>query len=362
MLLMSSRFFRRKAQPAPHLLPVFRRYPIIFFNKNQAMEMQASIYHTYGPPDVLQLKTVEKPAPNTNEILVRVHAATVNRTDCAMLLAKPFIMRFFTGLFKPRNPVLGTDFAGVIEAAGDQVSGFKAGDHVFGFDDNGLASHAEYLAIDAAKGIATIPESCSYEQAAASIEGAHYAYNFINKVQLNPGDHVLVNGASGAIGSAAVQLLKYYGAVVTAVCNTKNIDMAKAIGADRVIDYLQEDFTKDDQQYDFVFDAVGKSTFNKCKPLLKPGGTYISSELGWMAQNLFYALFTPLFSRKKVRFPVPVDIPGSVQLVKKLMAEGKFKPVIDRTYPLSETAEAFRYVLTGEKTGNVVLNIKVGFD
>ncbi|MCB9333878.1 MAG: NAD(P)-dependent alcohol dehydrogenase [Lewinellaceae bacterium] len=319
--------------------------------------MQASVYRAYGPPDVLQLETVEKPTPKANEIRVRIHAATVNRTDCAMLLAKPFIMRFFTGLFRPRKPILGTDFAGTVEAVGADVTGFKVGDRVFGFDDNGLSSHAEYLTIDTAKGIAAIPENCSYEQATASIEGAHYAYNFINKVQLHPGDKVLVNGASGAIGSAAVQLLKYYGAVVTAVCNTKNIDMAKAIGADRVIDYLREDFTKDDQQYDFVFDAVGKSSFNKCKPLLKPGGTYISSELGWMAQNLFYAVFTPFFSRKKVKFPVPVDIPGSVRLVGKMMAEGKFKPVIDRTYTLAETAEAFRYVLTGEKTGNVVLHI-----
>lgn len=319
--------------------------------------MQASIYQAYGPPDVLQLKTVEKPAPKANKILVRVHAATVNRTDCAMLQAKPFIMRFFTGLFKPRNPILGTDFAGAIEAVGAGVTGFNVGDRVFGFDDNGLSSHAQYLTIDAGKGIAVIPENCSYEQAAASIEGAHYAYNFINKVQLNNGDKVLVNGASGAIGSAAVQLLKRYGAVVTAVCNTKNIEMAKAIGADRVIDYQREDFTKNGRQYDFVFDAVGKSTFNKCKALLKPGGVYISSELGWMAQNIFYALFTPFFSRKKVKFPVPVDIPGSVRLVKTLLAEGKFKPVIDRTYPLTETAEAFRYVLTGEKTGNVVLQI-----
>jgi len=319
--------------------------------------MKASIYREYGPPNVLQLKEIEKPVPKDNEVLIRVHAATVNRTDCAMLRAKPFIMRFFTGLFKPRNPILGTDFAGKIEALGKKVASFKAGDKVFGFDDTGLRSHAEFMVLSENNVLATIPNNISYEQAAASIEGAHYAYNFINKIELKSGQRVLVNGATGAIGSAAVQLLKYFGAVITAVCNTKNIELVKSIGASQVIDYTKDDFTKSGEKYDFVFDAVGKSTFKKCKPLLKAGGIYISSELGPYVQNLFYALVTPIIGKKKVVFPFPKNCKQSVLLVKRLFEEGKFKAVIDREYPIEKIAEAFNYVEKGQKTGNVIINV-----
>lgn len=322
--------------------------------------MKASTYTEYGSPDILRLEEVEKPVPNDNELLIKVHAATVNRTDCAMLRAKPFIMRFFTGLFKPKNPILGTDFAGEVEAIGKDVKSFGVGDKVFGFDDSGLSSHAQYLTISADNALSAFPVHISYPQAAASIEGAHYAYNFITKVTIEPGQKVLVNGATGAIGSAAVQLLKHFGAEVAAVGNTKNQSLMKSLGADKVLDYEKEDFTKSGQQYDFVFDAVGKSTFARCKPLLKPGGVYLSSELGWMAQNVFYALSTPFIGNRKVIFPIPTDKKGSVLLVKKLMEEGKFMPVIDRTYPLEDIAEAFRYVETGQKTGNVVVTMEHG--
>ncbi|PHQ59840.1 MAG: NAD(P)-dependent alcohol dehydrogenase, partial [Maribacter sp.] len=171
--------------------------------------MKAAIYEKYGPPEVLQIKEIDKPVPKDHEILIKVHAATVNRTDCAMLRAKPFIMRFLTGILKPKNPILGTDFSGQIEAIGKNISTLKVGDKVFGFDDTGLSSHAQYLVISENKALSKIPDTINYEQAAASIEGAHYAYNFINKVQLKKGQKVLVNGASGAIGSAGVQLLKY---------------------------------------------------------------------------------------------------------------------------------------------------------
>lgn len=326
--------------------------------------MKAIVYTQYGPPDVLQLKKVEKPVPKDNEVLIRVRATTVNRTDCANLRAKPFIMRFSLGLFKPNNQIMGTEFSGDIEAVGKAVNSFQVGDKVFGFDDSGLGSYAEYMAIPEDKALATMPKDITYEQAAACIEGAHYAYNFINKVDLKSGHKVLVNGASGGIGSATVQLLKYFGADITAVCNTKNIELVRSLGASRVIDYTKEDFTKDNKKYDFVFDSVGKSSFGKCKPLLKPGSVYISSELGWMAQNLFFALITAIFGSlpgqagKKVKFPYPPNIGRSVLLVKKLMKEGKFKSVIDRSYPLEQIAEAFRYVEKGQKTGNVVITLK----
>ena len=326
--------------------------------------MNAIVYTHYGPPEVLQLKEVEKPLPEENEVLVKVRAATVNRTDCANLTAKPFIMRFSLGLFKPKKKIMGTEFAGDIEAAGKAVTSFKVGDKVFGFDDSGIGSYAEYMVISEDKALITIPKDITYEQAAACVEGTHYAYNFINKVDLKSEDKVLVNGASGGIGSAMVQLLKYFGADVTAVCNTKNIELVQSLGASKIFDYTKEDFTKDDMKYDFVFDAVGKSSYGKCKALLKPGGVYISSELGWMVQNLFFSLISAIFGSlpgqagKKVKFPYPPNIRRSVLLIKKLMEEGKFKPVIDRSYPLREVAEAFRYVLKGQKTGNVVITLR----
>jgi NADPH:quinone reductase-like Zn-dependent oxidoreductase len=208
------------------------------------------------------------------------------------------------------------------------------------------------------KGISTIPNNFTFQQAAASLEGVHYAYNMINKVALKEGQKALVNGASGAIGSAAVQLLKYYGAQVTAVCSTKNIELIKSIGADKVIDYTRDDFTKSIEKYHYVLDAVGKSSFALCKPLLEKGGIYISSELGRWSQNLFFAVFTPLLGKKKVVFPFPSDHRRTVLLIKKIIEEGKFTAVIDRKYPLEEIADAYRYVETGEKTGNVVITME----
>ncbi len=325
--------------------------------------MKAIVYTQYGSPDVLQVQEVQKPEPKENEILVRVRAASVNRTDCANLRAKPFIMRFMLGLFKPNKRILGTEFAGDVVKTGDGVTSFSVGDKVFGFDDSVLSSYAEYLVFSAEKGISTMPKNCTYQQAGACIEGAHYAYNIINKVNLKKGDKVMVNGASGGIGSATVQLLKYYGADITAVCNTKNIELVKSLGAFKVIDYTKEDFTKDPEKYDYVFDSVGKSTFGKCKSLLKPGGVYISSELGPWSQNLFYSLISALLGGipgqkgKKVKFPYPPNIKRSVLLVKKLIEEGKFKSVIDRSYPLEEVADAFRYVEKGQKTGNVAITL-----
>lgn len=319
--------------------------------------MKAILHAQYGPPELLQYTEMPDPVPGDNELLVRVHAATVNRTDCGILRAKPFVLRFITGLTRPKLPITGTDFAGEVEAVGSQVKNFKIGDKIFGFNDSGVGSHAQYLTIADDQPIGIMPGNLSYAEAAASLEGAHYAINFINKVELNEHSKVLVNGATGAIGAAALQLVKARGAYVTAVGNTKNLELLQSLGADRVIDYEREDFTKDKEQYHFVFDAVGKSSFNLCKPVLLPKGIYISSELGWMGQNLFYSLATPLTGGKKVVFPFPSNIKASIDRVKGLIEAGEFTAVIDRKYPLSEVPEAFRYVETGQKTGNVVITI-----
>jgi len=270
-------------------------------------------------------------------------------------------MRIVTGLFRPIKQTPGTEFSGEIEAVGKNVLSLKAGDKVYGFDDMGSGSHAQYMAIQEDK-VMIIPDNISYVQAAASSEGAHYAYNFINKVNLKKGQNVLVNGATGAIGSAAVQLLRYFDVDVTAVCSTKNIALIKSLGASKVIDYSKEDFTKVNQRYDFVFDAVGKSSFFKCKHLLQPGGVYISSDLGYLAQNIFLPLVTsiikPMIGNKKTIFPTPTDIRGSLLLVKSLIEQEKFEAVIDREFPLEKIVEAYKYVEKGQKIGNVVITVE----
>ena len=319
--------------------------------------MKAAIRRKYGPPETLSVEEVRKPVPRENEVLVKVHATTVNRTDCAIVTGKPFIMRFFIGLFNPRQMIPGTDFAGQIEATGKAVKSFTIGDSVFGFRDEGLQSQAEYMTIAEEGNISKMPDNTTYEKAVASLEGAHYAYNFINKVKIEPEQKILINGATGAIGSAMLQILKYYGADVTAVCNTKNIDLIKSLGADQIIDFTREDFTKVDKKYDFVFDAVGKSTFGNCKPILKKGGVYISSELGPGAQNPLLALVTPFYGNQSVKFPLPTNIMRSISFIKSLLEAKKFNPVIDRTYSLDQIAEAYKFVLSGQKTGNVILSL-----
>ncbi len=340
--------------PATRLLPP---HP-----QRKGTQLKAIVYEKYGPPEVLKLKEVDKPAPRDNEVLIKIYATTVNRTDYATIRAIPFFARLITGIFKPKKQIPGTEYAGEIEAMGKNVKSLKAGDKVFGFDEQGTESHAQYMTMSENKALTTIPENISYEQSAASIEGAHYAYNIINKVNLEKGQTVLVNGATGAIGSAAIQLLKYYDVNVTAVCGTENIELVKSLGADKVIDYQKEDFTKVDQKYNFVFDTVGKSSFFKCRKLLQPGGIYISSDLGYMAQNIFLPLITPIIKpvigNKKTIFPMPVDCKGSIRLIKKLMEQGKFKAVIDRIYPLEQIVEAYRYVGKGYKTGNVVITVE----
>jgi NADPH:quinone reductase-like Zn-dependent oxidoreductase len=321
-----------------------------------------SVYRNrYGSPDVLEIRDVPKPEPRPGEVVVRVRAATVNRTDCGGLWGKPFVYRFFSGLPRPKQIATGTDFAGDVAAIGPGVTSFAVGDRVWGFDDNGAGTHAEYVAFRADRGISTIPDGFDYAQAVACAEGAHYAVNFLRKVPFGPGTRALVNGATGAIGSAAVQLLADAGAHVTAVCATPEVELVRSLGAHTVIDRLEVDFTKQDARYDLVLDAVGKSTFAACRAVLVPGGRYVSSELGPHGQNLYLASFAPLlapfFRGQRVVFPLPVDIPRSLSQVRELMVRGSFRPVIDRTYPLEQIREAFTYVASGRKIGNVIVSM-----
>lgn len=315
--------------------------------------MKAVVYGKYGGPEVLQIEEIEKPQPKPNEVLVRVRVTTLNRTDCANITAKPFIMRFGLGLFKPTNPIPGTDFAGVVEQVGSAVSKFKVGDHVFGFHDGGLSSYAEFMAFPEDEAIESIPETIDFEVATASLEGAHYAYNFINKVDDLKDKSVLVHGATGAIGSAGVQLCKHFGAKVTATAGDGNEEKVLTLGASRVINWQATDFTQDTEQFDFVFDMVGKSSFGACKSLLKPGGIYISSELGPNLENIPLSLF-----HKQVRFPYPTNRPNTVRMMAELLEKGSFKPLIDREYDIEDVSKALEYVLSGQKLGNVVLKIQ----
>jgi len=320
--------------------------------------MKAAVHTRYGPPEVVRVAEVEKPAAKGNEVLVRVHATTVNRTDCGLRAAKPFIVRFFTGLSRPRVTVLGNEFAGQVEAVGPGVTSFKVGDRVFGYNGSSFGAHAEYMVMPEDGLLATMPASLTYEEAAPSTEGSHYALSLIRNAKIQKGQDVLVNGTTGAIGSAAVQLLKHLGASVTAVCDSERLELVKDLGADRVIDYTAEDFTKDDQRYDVVLDAVGKSSFGRCRRLLKPGGIYLSTDLGPLSQNPILALVTPLFGGKKVMFPIPKDEPEMVRYFKALIESGAFRPLIDRRYRLDDIVEAYRYVETGQKTGNVVISVE----
>jgi NADPH:quinone reductase-like Zn-dependent oxidoreductase len=320
--------------------------------------MRAAVRTRYGPPDVVEVVEVAKPAPAGNEVLVRVHATTVNRTDCGVRAARPFFYRLFIGLRRPRRTVLGTEFAGEVEAVGAGVTAFKAGDRVFGFDGTRFGAHAEYLATPADGLLATIPGDLSYEEAAPGTEGSQYALSGIRAAKVRRGQDVLVYGATGAIGSAAVQLLKHLGANVTAVCGPEHVELVKGLGADRVIDHTAEDFTRDRQRYDLVLDAVGRSSFGRCRRLLRPRGIYLSTDLGPLSQNPFLALVTPLLRRRRVMFPIPKRPDQELaKELRQLIESGAFRPLIDRRYPLDQIVEAYRYVETGRKVGNVVISV-----
>jgi NADPH:quinone reductase-like Zn-dependent oxidoreductase len=319
--------------------------------------MRAAVRTSYGPPEVVRIAEVAKPAVRDNQVLVKVHATTVNRTDCGFRAGRPFFVRALTGLPRPRVTVLGSEFAGEVEAVGHSVTAFAVGDRVFGFKGLPFGAHADYLVIPEDGFLATMPGRLSFEEAAPSTEGSHYALALIRKAKVRGGQDVLVNGATGAIGSAAVQLLKHLGANVTATCGPEHLELVKGLGADRVVDYTAQDFTRDPQRYDVVVDAVGKSSFLRCRRLLKPGGVYLSSEFGPLAQNLVLALVAPLRRGRKVMMNLGRDDPRMAGYFREVLESGAFRPLVDRRYRLEEIVEAYRYVETGRKIGNVVVSV-----
>jgi NADPH:quinone reductase-like Zn-dependent oxidoreductase len=317
--------------------------------------MRAVVYDRYGAPNVLRLDDVERPVPEDDEVLVKIHATTVSRTDCGLRSAKPFITRFFTGLRRPKRKILGMELAGEVEAVGAAVTEFEVGDHVFGV--NGFGAHAEFVCMRESAPLAHKPASMSFEEAAAVCDGASLALACLRTTDLREGRSSLIYGASGSVGTAAVQLAKYFGVNVTAVCNTKNVELVKSLGADEVIDYTQEDFTKNGKTYDVIFDAVGKHSFRRCRRSLKPGGIYVETDLGFLWHVPVLALLTRRIGDKRVTLGITRYTKEDVLFLKELIEAGKYRAVIDRRYPLEDVVEATEYVETGQKTGNVVLTV-----
>jgi NADPH:quinone reductase-like Zn-dependent oxidoreductase len=311
--------------------------------------MKAVVYERYGGPDVLRIADVARPELAPDEVLVRVHASTVNRTDCGWRGAKPFFSRVFTGVRRPKWTTPGMEFAGVVEEIGREVGEFAAGDRVLGVKSYG--ANAELVSIRESRAVAHMPGGATFEEAAALCDGACIALSCFREPDVR-GRRLIVYGASGSVGTAAVQLAKHFGAHVTAVCNTPNIELIRSLGADEVIDYLREDFTKNGQTYDVVFDAVGMHSYRRCRHSLAPDGTYIETDLGFLWHVPLLAL-----ANKRVKLGMARYAKDDVRFVKSLVEAGEYRAVIDRTYPLEEVVAATAYVETGQKTGNVVLTV-----
>jgi NADPH:quinone reductase-like Zn-dependent oxidoreductase len=321
--------------------------------------MRAVLFDRYGPPEVQRLEEIERPVPNDDEVLIKIHATTVTRTDTGLRSGKPFIVRFFTGLRRPKQRIMGTELAGTVEAVGAGVTQFAVGDAVFGSTSAfRFGTHAEFICLPESSPLAHKPANMSYEEAAAVTDGVILALMCLRAAHIGKGQRILIYGASGSIGTAGVQLAHYFETDVTAVCNTKNVELVRSLGADRVIDYTKEDFTNNGETYDVIFDAVGMHSFSRCQRSLKPGGAYVATD-GF--RNLFLALWTSRIGDKKVLFPIPPRYTKeNVLFLKGLIEAGKYRAVIDRTYPLEQVVEATRYVETKQKTGNVVLIVSGG--
>lgn len=316
--------------------------------------MRAVVYEKYGPPDVLRLEEIERPVPGADEVLVKVHATTVTRTDCGFRSAEFVITRFYTGVLRPKQNILGLELAGEVEAVGAAVREFDVGDRVFGVRSG---AHAELVCVRENGVLAHMPAGMTFDEAAVVCDGAALALACLRKTGDLEGCNVLVYGASGSVGTAAVQLAKHFGAHVTAVCNTKNVELVRSLGADEVVDYQQEDFTKNGKTYDVIFDAVGKHSFRRSRRSLRPGGTFLETDLGFMCHVPFLALLTRWIGTKKVRLGITKYAKADVLFLKELVEAGEYRAVIDRRYPLEDVVEATRYVETGQKTGNVVLTV-----
>ncbi|MEX2458166.1 MAG: NAD(P)-dependent alcohol dehydrogenase [Actinomycetota bacterium] len=325
--------------------------------RDNSERMRAVVFDRYGPPEVLRLEEVPRPVPGDDEVLIKVHASTVNRTDTGLRSAEYFISRFVTGLVRPRHRIPGTELAGEVVAAGPAVTEFQVGDHVFGVSARTAGAHAEFVCLPQSAPLAHKPAGMTFDEATAIPDGVILAMNYLKRVDLAKQRKVLVYGAAGSIGTAGVQLARALDADVTAACDTRDVELVRSLGAGRVIDRTREDFTKDGETYDLIFDAVGKLSFKRCKRSLRPGGIYASSDLGPKAQNPFLALWTWRIGDKRVLFPIPRYTKQEVEFAKELVEAGKYRAVIDRRYPLEEVVEANRYVETGQKTGNVVLTV-----
>jgi NADPH:quinone reductase-like Zn-dependent oxidoreductase len=324
--------------------------------------MKAIVYTKYGPPEVLQLKEVEKPTPKDSEVLIRVYATTVTATECTFRKGEPLFSRLFTGLRRPRITTLGEELAGEVEAVGKDVKLFEKNDQIFGTAGPGFGANAEYICIPEDGVLAIRPSNMTHEEAASSVDGFLTALPFLrDKGSIQSGQEVLINGASGSVGAAAVQIAKYFGAEVTGVCSTANVEMVRTLGASKVIDYTKEDFTKTGQTYDIIFDTVGKASFPRCKSSLKQNGIFLEAGIGL---GIFpHVLWTSMFSGKKARIAAtglrsPQERTKDLIFLKELMEAGKIKPVIDRRYSLEQMAEAHSYVEKGHKKGNVVIALE----
>ena len=331
--------------------------------------MKAIVYTQYGPPDVLQLQEMAIPAPKANEILIRIEATTVNYGD---LIARyfsnisprefnmpmPLLLpaRIAFGFRKPKKPILGSEFAGEVAATGHEVTRFKVGDQVFGYLGQNMGAYAEYRCMPEDGTVATKPGNMTYAEATAVPYGAIMALNILRKVDLQPGQKVLVNGASGSIGSAALQLARsHFGAHVTGVCSTPRVAFVKSLGADRVVDYTKEDFTQNGETYDLILDILGKSSFSRCQNSLKQHGVYLLAS--FKTKQLFQMLWTSMIGGKRVICALANDKFEDLEFIKELVEAGKITTSIDRCYPLEQAAEAHRYVETGQKKGNVIITI-----
>ncbi|NDJ78438.1 MAG: NAD(P)-dependent alcohol dehydrogenase [Chloroflexi bacterium] len=330
--------------------------------------MQAVVYTEYGPPEVLRAAEVETPVPKDNEILIKVHATPIGYGDLVArnfrhitlgefnmpaLLMLPTRLAF--GWRKPKNQILGSEFAGDVEAVGAAVTRFKAGDPVYGYRGMNFGAYAEYLVMREDGSVTHKPANLTFEEAATLPYGTMMALNLLRKVNIQPGHKVLVNGASGSIGSGALQLAKHYGAEVTGVCGTPRMDYVKALGADHVIDYTQQDFTQNGETYDLIFDVLGKSSFARCKNSLAENGRYLLAS--FKLPDLLHMLRTSFVGRKKVICALSGESYQDLDEIRELTEEGKITAVIDRTFPLEQAAEAHRYVESGQKTGSVVLTV-----
>lgn len=318
--------------------------------------MRAAYADRYGPPELVSLREVPRPEPAAGEVRVRVHATTVSRTDCGNLRGTPRVGRVATGLFRPKHAVLGMDFAGFVDAIGEGVTRFAVGERVFGLAPGGVGAHADYLNVPVDGSIAELPNRVRFTEAVVC-EGVWYAKTYLDAFALGAGHRLMVYGASGAIGIAAVQLAKARGAEVTAVVDTRRVELAWSLGADRVVDYTAEDYTRVDDSLDFVLDAVGKADFGEARKLLRPEGVFSASDFGPRNQNLVLWLRSPFMRSRRFIFPLPKGARAAVETAAARLESGELRAVVDRVLPLEEIVEAYRYVETGQKTGIVVIEV-----